>query len=146
MLTFDDPRAGDGTLISDLMSGWIDETPWMPFVHTAREMHGFGPWLCDVADVTVLRAGSDFAGFFAFQDEKLQAFFVTADRRGQGVGAQAMARMKSQKSHIALWTFQQNTGAQRFYERHGFVETDRTDGARNDEKIPDIKYEWSVPA
>ena len=35
-----------------------------------------------------------------------------------------------------------NVGAQRFYERHGFVEIDRTDGRRNEERAPDILYAW----
>jgi len=33
--------------------------------------------------------------------------------------------------------------AQRFYLRHGFRETARTDGASTDEKLPDIHYVWS---
>jgi ribosomal protein S18 acetylase RimI-like enzyme len=37
---------------------------------------------------------------------------------------------------IQLWTFASNAGAQRFYERHGFVETRRTDGRG----APDILY------
>jgi len=146
MLTFGDPMTEEGPKISDLMSGWIDETPWMPFVHTAADMAGFGPWLCKVAEVTVMRLGTQFIGFFAFQNEKLQAFFLNADQRGQGFGSAAVDHMKTLKPHIALWTFEQNSDAQRFYERHGFIETDRTDGAGNDEKIPDIKYEWSVPS
>jgi ribosomal protein S18 acetylase RimI-like enzyme len=32
--------------------------------------------------------------------------------------------------------------AQRFYERHGFVETRRTDGRDNEEGTPDILYVW----
>ena len=35
-----------------------------------------------------------------------------------------------------------DAGAQRFYLREGFAETARTDGARNEEGLPDIAYEW----
>jgi len=44
---------------------------------------------------------------------------------------------------LQLWTFASNAGAQRFYDRHGFVETRRTDGRDNEEGLPDILYVWS---
>jgi len=43
---------------------------------------------------------------------------------------------------IELWTFQVNEAAARFYERHGFVAAERTDGAGNEERSPDIRYTW----
>ena len=43
---------------------------------------------------------------------------------------------------LELWTFQINATAQRFYERHGFVAVDRTDGSANEEREPDIRYRW----
>jgi hypothetical protein len=47
---------------------------------------------------------------------------------------------------LRLWTFASNAGAQRFYERHGFVETRRTDGRDNEERAPDILYVWGGDA
>jgi hypothetical protein len=32
--------------------------------------------------------------------------------------------------------------ARRFYERHGFVSVERTDGLHNEEREPDISYVW----
>ena len=46
--------------------------------------------------------------------------------------------------HLDLWTFQTNIGARRFYERHGFVSVDTTDG-ENEERAPDVHYRWSNP-
>jgi hypothetical protein len=46
--------------------------------------------------------------------------------------------------HLDFWTFQSNTAARRFYERHGFVATDTTDG-ENEERAPDVHYRWSNP-
>jgi ribosomal protein S18 acetylase RimI-like enzyme len=43
---------------------------------------------------------------------------------------------------LALWTFQVNVAAQRFYERHGFIAVERTDGLRNEEREPDVRYVW----
>jgi GNAT superfamily N-acetyltransferase len=44
---------------------------------------------------------------------------------------------------LRLWTFASNLRAQRFYERHGFVEAQRTDGRGNEERAPDILYVWA---
>lgn len=38
--------------------------------------------------------------------------------------------------------FQVNKSAQRFCERHGFVAAERTDGAANEEREPDVRYVW----
>ena len=43
---------------------------------------------------------------------------------------------------LRLWTFASNTGAQRFYARHGFVEVRRTDGRDNEERAPDVLYAY----
>lgn len=40
---------------------------------------------------------------------------------------------------LDLWTFAANTGARRFYERHGFVATESTEGD-NEEGSPDVRY------
>jgi ribosomal protein S18 acetylase RimI-like enzyme len=44
---------------------------------------------------------------------------------------------------IRLYTFQQNKDARRFYRRHGFREIEFSDGASNEEKVPDVLLEWS---
>ena len=42
-----------------------------------------------------------------------------------------------------LWVFESNRRAQAFYERHGFVAVERTDGTGNEEQEPDIRYAWA---
>jgi ribosomal protein S18 acetylase RimI-like enzyme len=44
---------------------------------------------------------------------------------------------------IRLYTFQENVDARRFYTRHGFKEIELTDGALNEEKVPDVLLEWT---
>ena len=44
---------------------------------------------------------------------------------------------------LGLWTFQVNSAAVRFYRRHGFRETLRTDGSHNEEQEPDVRMEWT---
>ena len=47
---------------------------------------------------------------------------------------------------FTLWTFQQNEGARRFYERHGLTAIEFTEGERNEEQMPDVRYAWNPPA
>src|SRR5262249_15813409 len=43
---------------------------------------------------------------------------------------------------IRLYTFQENRRARKFYERRGFRAAAYSDGAGNEEKCPDVLYEW----
>jgi ribosomal protein S18 acetylase RimI-like enzyme len=46
---------------------------------------------------------------------------------------------------LQLWTFATNTGAQRFYRRHGFAMAETTDGSGNEEQAPAIRFAWIAP-
>ena len=66
---------------------------------------------------------------------------------GRGIGSRFVERAKdSLGSPIRLYTFQENAGARRFYERHGFRAIAFSDGADNEEHCPDVLYEWAAPA
>ena len=61
--------------------------------------------------------------------------------RGHGGTLLALAKRKLPPP-IRLYTFQQNVGARRFYERAGFVVEQLSDGQTNEEKCPDVLYRW----
>ncbi len=62
---------------------------------------------------------------------------------GRGIGARLLELARSQlPPPIRLYTFQCNERARRFYERYGFRAMRFSDGSRNEEKCPDILYEW----
>jgi GNAT superfamily N-acetyltransferase len=61
---------------------------------------------------------------------------------GEGIGSRLLQVAKQRHPDgLDLWTFQSNSGARRFYERHGFVAIEATDGD-NEEGAPDLHYEW----
>jgi GNAT superfamily N-acetyltransferase len=63
--------------------------------------------------------------------------------RGRGIGDRFVTLAKERRpAGLSLWTFQVNTPARRFYERHGFTAAQWTDGARNEEREPDVRYVW----
>ena len=61
----------------------------------------------------------------------------------RGIGTRLLELAQSElPSPIRLYTFQCNERARCFYERRGFEAIDFGDGSSNEEKCPDILYEW----
>ena len=66
---------------------------------------------------------------------------------GHGIGARFIELAKEALgTPIRLYTFQENAGARRFYERNGFRPIALSDGSSNEERCPDVLYEWAAPA
>jgi ribosomal protein S18 acetylase RimI-like enzyme len=66
---------------------------------------------------------------------------------GQGIGSLLLAHaMRTMPRPIRLYTFQANQGARRFYEHHGFTAIELTDGQGNEERCPDVLYEFGAMA
>jgi GNAT superfamily N-acetyltransferase len=83
------------------------------------------------------------AGILVLDGPWVEQLYVEPTMTGRGIGAGLLDLAKRERrTGLRLWTFASNTGAQRFYERHGFVETRRTDGRDNEEGAPDILYFW----
>jgi GNAT superfamily N-acetyltransferase len=88
----------------------------------------------------------EVAGYIAFTDDWIEQLYVHPERHGQGVGAVLLAQVMADRRPRRLWTFQQNIRARRFYERRGFVLIRLSNGAGNEERTPDVLYEWRGPA
>lgn len=132
----------DGRFITDVLTTWMDSTDWLPDVYTAEEKAGLGAFLLSKAQVFLAHAGRAPLGFYAMQNAMIQAFYVSDQARNQGVGATMLAHAKRHNPLLNIWTFAANTGADRFYRRHGFVLTKRGTGQDTDEKLPTLTYEW----
>jgi GNAT superfamily N-acetyltransferase len=118
-------------------------------VHTDAEVHEwFGVHVVRRCELWLADDGtSRLAGILALDGEWVDQLYVDPDRTGAGIGSRLLAVAKRERPHgLRLWTFASNTGAQRFYERHGFVAVDRTDGRGNEEGAPDILYEYRSDA
>ena len=98
-------------------------------------------------NVTVALVDEVVVGFVAVSrnDECnwIQQLYLLPTFVRRGVGT---ALMDHARAHLAppirLYTFQCNEAAQRFYEHHGFKVIGYSDGSTNEEKCPDILYEW----
>lgn len=94
-------------------------------------------------ETRVADAGGEVVGLMALRDDWIEQLYLRPDWRGHGLGDRFVALARERMpAGIQLWCFQVNAPARRFYERNGFVATEMTDGARNSEHEPDIRYEW----
>ena len=83
------------------------------------------------------------AGILVLEHDWIAHLYVDPARTGRGIGSRLLELAKHERPHgLRLWTFASNTGAQRFYARHGFVEVRRTDGRDNEERAPDVLYAY----
>ena len=92
-------------------------------------------------DVRVAFLDGLLVGFVAASPESIAQLHVRKGFHRRGIGTQLLDWAKRQ-SHGSLWlyTFQRNTVAQAFYERHGFQVVAR--GHEPSWKLDDLKYEW----
>ncbi|MGW2209093.1 GNAT family N-acetyltransferase [Streptomyces sp. NPDC001781] len=82
-------------------------------------------------------------GMMVLDGGLLSQLYLDPAHRGRGLGDRFVALAKERvPSGLTLWTFQVNEPAHRFYERHGFVAVERTDGQDNEEREPDVRYVW----
>jgi GNAT superfamily N-acetyltransferase len=86
-------------------------------------------------------------GFIVLTEDELMYLYLDVGWTGHGIGSALLDHAKHRRPDgFTLWTFQLNEGARRFYERHGLVPIEFTDGEGNEEKTPDVRYEWKPSA
>lgn len=81
-------------------------------------------------------------GVIAFTADWVNHLYVLPGHQGQGLGGLLLDMAKAQSCDLQLWTFVGNTKARRFYEARGFILEEETDGSRNMEREPDVRYRW----
>ena len=82
-------------------------------------------------------------GILVLEGRWVDQLYVEPGLTGRGIGGRLLDVAKRERPDgLRLWTFASNVRAQRFYERHGFTEAERTDGRGNEERAPDILYVW----
>lgn len=108
-----------------------DVRAWIRCVIAERET-----WLAE-------SGGPAVVGLLVLDGGWIDQLYVDPRRLGRGIGSRLLEVAKRQRPEgLRLWTFVSNTGAQRFYARHGFTEVRRTDGRDNEEGAPDIELAW----
>lgn len=107
-------------------------------------------WVCDVLlpgeQVTVAVVDDRIVGVSCVNRSDgvswLTQMYLEPEHANRGIGTKLLAHALAENPRpFRLYTFQQNLGARRFYERQGFVPIAFTDGTGNEEKCPDVLYE-----
>ncbi|MCX5297441.1 GNAT family N-acetyltransferase [Streptomyces sp. NBC_00193] len=119
----------------------------LPTVRLAHSDDAVREWFSCVVvpqyETWVAEADGFVVGLLVLDGEELEQLYLDPPWRGTGLGDRFMALAKEKRPDgLSLWTFQVNGPAHRFYERHGFIAVERTDGIRNEEREPDVRYVW----
>lgn len=143
MITLRPARDLDAGALGAMMTLDTHAQSWKPLLHSAAEDIAHVARMTAMGWITVAIDDDETPlGFLAREHEDIHALYVHPDAQGLGVGRALIADAKLHSPRLELWTHQANTAAQTFYSHAGFHEVKRTDGAENEERLPDILYQW----
>ncbi len=133
-----------GEIAALYLASRAEALPYLRRVHSDDEVRG---WITHVRLATgetwVAREAGRILGFLCLDGEDLDQLYLLPGAFRRGIGSLLLATAKERSpERLTLFTFQQNSAARAFYERHGFRLVDLNDGTRNEESEPDALYEW----
>jgi GNAT superfamily N-acetyltransferase len=134
----------DGDAIGDVYSASFRLLTFLPMLHTVEDHKWFiANVILNECEVTVAEDESGIVAFLARQGEEIRLLYTRPDRIGMGAGTQLINAAKATGiGALELWCFEANERARRLYEARGFRAIRFTDGADNEERMPDVRYRW----
>ena len=139
-------RVLDAGKLGDILAAANKQLAWLPPLYTSAEEIMLIGDMIDAGWVRTAYVDDGLVGFIARKGTEVHALAVVPHMEGQGVGRAMMRDAQRKAKKLGLWSYQANDRATYFYERAGFVEILRTDGAGNEAHLPDIRYEWQREA
>ena len=134
----------DADQIANVYSASFRLLTFLPTLHTTDDCRWFiANVILTECEVTVAEEETGIAAFLALKGGEVRLLYTRPDRIGMGAGTQLIDAAKASGiGALELWCFQANERARRFYEARGFRAIRFTDGAYNEEQMPDIRYRW----
>jgi ribosomal protein S18 acetylase RimI-like enzyme len=134
----------DAPGVADVYLAAFHATYAFPLAHTDDQVRD---WLRGIVagegTTWVADAGGRIVGMMVLDEDGIDQLYVDPAWHGRGIGSRLVELAKRRRPDgLALYTFQVNDRARRFYERHGFLATWFGDGSANEERQPDVRYEW----
>lgn len=139
--------ADSGTVADVLITSRLALLPFAPSVHPPEEVRAWvAAHLIPSSQVTVAEVDHTIVGVLATSTQAdaswIEQLYLLPEWVNRGIGSQLLAHAHAELERpIRLYTFQANTLARRFYENHGYVAIQFTDGRANEERCPDVLYE-----
>lgn len=136
----------DGDAIADVyLASRADALPYLRRVHTDDQVRSWiGRVVASRPGTWVAVLGDRIVGFLSLEGEDLDQLYLAPGFYRCGIGTRLLDKAKAlSPSGLHLYTFQRNSRARAFYEAHGFTVFDLNDGSRNEERQPDVQYEWN---
>ena len=139
-----DANSNDAADIAEIhMLARSEAMPWLPVIHSSEEvLEFFSKIVLQTEIVRVVETERKIAGFVAFRGDWLKHLYIHPDYWGKRFGSLLLLEAKANSPRLQLWTFQRNSAARAFYDRHKFAEVELTDGTRNEERTPDVRMVW----
>jgi GNAT superfamily N-acetyltransferase len=122
---------------------------FLPFAPSAHPEHDVRRWVRDnllrTHKVAVWEEDGAVVGVLATTEEPtvnwINQLYVLPGWTGRRIGTELLLYAHGTlPKPIHLYTFQENAGARRFYERNGYKAIEFTDGQDNEEGRPDVLY------
>lgn len=139
-------EASDAHDIARILRAALSSFDWMPTLHTPDEdLYFVRHVLLTGQLVTVATIENDIVGFISIKGDWVEQLYLDPVCTGRGIGSQLLRHATSALPRVQLHCFQANSGARRFYERHGFTAATFGNGSGNEEGLPDILYVRETP-
>ena len=123
--------------------------PYAPLVHSDENIR---KWITNTLipteRVSIAEINSNIIGMMSLSEHDdfgwIDHLYLDPTSVGFGIGSSFVDQAKDElKSVIRLYAFQKNVKCRHFYERHGFQAILSSDGSTNEEKCPDVLYEFT---
>jgi RimJ/RimL family protein N-acetyltransferase len=121
--------------------------PWLPVLRSdAATRWWVRTSVLTTGTVWVAEEAEQVVGFAGVCGDVLAHLYVHPDAWNRHVGTQLLETVRDATAdRLALYVFQRNVRARRFYEAKGFTLRALGTGAMNEEREPDAYYEWDRP-
>jgi GNAT superfamily N-acetyltransferase len=138
-------KPSDAMEIADLyLSARAEALPFLGRTHSDEDVR---IWVRDhlllSSETYVAMVGDQIVGFISLEQESIEQLYVRPGWYRCGIGSLLLNKAFAEsRGRLQLFTFQRNIAARAFYEAKGFRALEFTDGSRNEEREPDIRYVW----
>jgi GNAT superfamily N-acetyltransferase len=137
--------ASDGPEIARVVkTSRLDALPYLPVLHDENDDRSYFTGLVQTATAWLAEADGEVVAVLVLDERMVEQLYVAPAWQGRGFGSRLLEVAKANSPDgLRLHTFQRNQRARAFYERRGFVPIEFGDGSSNEEREPDVLYEWN---